>query len=199
MKIFLLVIAFFVCLRSSAQTITDVARSSQLIWYGIDFSNAKFSGFDESEFKNKIPTLIKKASFAPLSNGRIKWLKKRFEKDEVIDSTDLTQNRNSKVLPVQNQTEGVFYLELENVKRVVEDYHIHGKGYGLLLIAEFFDQKREFVQLWAAFINNETGKVITARRCSAKLSIQLHDFYNQWEDGIETAIANVSKNLKANK
>ncbi|MEO8771896.1 MAG: hypothetical protein ABI402_17500 [Ferruginibacter sp.] len=185
--------------RCNAQTITDVARSSQLIWYGIDFSNAKFSGFDESEFENKIPYFIKNASFAPLSSGRTKWLEKRFAKDDIIDSTDVTQNRNRKATPAQNQTEGVYYLELENVKKIVEDYHIHGKGYGLLLIAEFFDRKREFVQLWAAFIDNETGKVVSARRCSAKISIQLHDFYNKWEDGIETAIANVSKDLKANK
>ena len=38
----------------NAQTLTDVARSKELTWYGIDFSQARFLNFSSSQMIGEI-------------------------------------------------------------------------------------------------------------------------------------------------
>ena len=199
MKNFLLILLVLFPALSNAQTFKDVARSNEITWYGIDFSHSKFSGFDDPDFEKNMPELIKKGSFAPLTAKQMKFMIDRIDKDDIIKKTDSTEKRNDRIISAELLTDKIYSIDRDSISGIVESYKFHGKGYGILLIAEFFDQKDKFIQIWGAFVDNETGKLINTHRYTVGLDMRITTFRNKWYDAIETLVGNVCKDLKRSK
>src|ERR1700712_5062326 len=135
-KIYFLILMFF-SIISNAQTFKDVARSNEITWYGIDFSHSKFSGFDDPDFEKNMPELIKKGSFAPLTAKQMKFMIDRIDKDVIINKTDSAEKRNDRIKSMELLTDKMYSIDRDSLSPIVESYKFHGKGYGILLIAEF--------------------------------------------------------------
>ncbi len=75
--------AFLIILSisSSAQSLTDAARSSDLTWYGVDFTHAKFTGFGSSlSVYGLKDSLISAWSFSNVSEESNGMLRRQFGK-----------------------------------------------------------------------------------------------------------------------
>ncbi len=164
MKNIIYTIALFLIffLESSfTQNLTDIARSKEITWYGVDFTQSRFIGFELGEL-NKFS--ISSWSYTTLTDYDKNLIRRSFGKKTLYDETTTAQNRNSildcKSLSIKNTYE----INIDIIKKVVADYNIKGDGYGVLFIVESIEKIQNSIFIWVVYIDKSSGQVISSRR-----------------------------------
>jgi hypothetical protein len=184
-----------ISLPSWGQSLTDAARSNDLTWYGVDFTEAKFSGFGSSlSIYGLKDSLISAWSFSNVSEENSGMLRRQFGKKSIQVENTLANKRNIQSgfeNALNNETHEISY---DKVKEIVSGYSFKGSGYGVIIIVEVFDKTNEMVSAWVTYINKQNGQVITARRyrgIAGGIGMRYH-----WMQGIEDVIKFAGKDLK---
>ena len=88
-------------------------------------------------------------------------------------------------------------LTVSDIDRLVANFDFgNHKGYGILLIVEGLDKKKQMATIWFTLINMDAKKVLTTERVYGKLGSGF-GFRNYWASAIKNAIGNVeSKNYR---
>ncbi len=171
-KLILIAGVFLICSQvSMAQLSTaDVFKSTEITWYGLDFSNIRLIG--ALGFTD--PYDIKTRFFNSWNNLVIgepdKYdLKDFFSKSNIEIDLDVVKERNT--LPDESSL--VIYqnysISEEKVREILSDYKSNGKeGVGLVFVMESFNKMEEIGHMWVTFFDMSNGNVLFTKHMSGK-------------------------------
>jgi len=189
---------FIIAYSSDAQTLNDVARSKELTWYGVDFSEARFINFGSSINAGILKdSLIAAWSLNPLSKSDEQMIQRKYQKESLEVDLSTCERRNAAIDFSDRLVTESFDMDIEMVRKIISEYPISGNDYGILLIAEGFDKIADRAFVWVAFINNHDKKVITARRYAIETTSGIMG--NRWTGAIYNVIKQSSNDLRQYK
>jgi hypothetical protein len=182
---------------SSAQTLQDVFTKTEMVWYGLDFSQAKFVG-EFNEF-GPVPAMggvvkvqtgdttkviiggqngaqvLRDNYFKPWNYVILKEKEKYnlpvyYRKKAVKADISAVENINSKVNPDSMLLSwGTIELTGERLEGAVNKYDNKGKsGLGLVYIVESFNKTLELAIIHVTFFDIATNKVLMSKRLQTK-------------------------------
>jgi len=191
LKIFTIISLTFLSVSISAQTIMDVARSKSITWYGIDFSKAKFIGFEKIITPDILENvLIKKwADAIAQTDFSLKYHVKNVKLDLI------SAQKHNDGIDKQNLLTNSFYeISPETIQKIISDYETSGNGYGFVYIVESFEKSTEKVYIYVCYFKEMDKKIISMRRYIGKAAgIGVE---NHYEEAINDVIKFSSKDFK---
>ncbi len=161
-----LLILIFVAISCQAysQTLTDVAHSEELTWYGIDFSEARFINYDRYFTTSTLRRSLSDWSFNPLTSSARKYIADKYRKISLTVDLSSSERRNDRTDFSKRIVTESYDLNAADIKEIVADYKTSGTGYGVLFIVEGFDDKSEIAFVWVTYINNSDKTIISTKR-----------------------------------
>ena len=165
MKSTKLVLLFWVmCLSLQAQSVRDVFSSPSLIWYGIDFSKAKFVGPQETWGENQ---KLKETYFPAWNNFVLSEpdkynLKKTYKKDIVNIDLKPVKVQNDKVATdnlIVTYGDVPMLSEASIVSHISNYADPSQKSLGLVFVVESFNKIKQKGLFHVVFFDVATGKV----------------------------------------
>lgn len=191
LKIFTFGFSFLFSVSIGAQTIMDVARSKSITWYGIDFSKAKFIGFE----KSITPDMLKDVLINNWSDAIAKtdFSLKYHIKKVIIDLTTVKKHNGG--INKQNLLTNSYYeLSTESIQKIISEYETSGSGYGFVYIVESFEKSTEKVYIYVCYFKESDKSIISMRRYIGKaIGIGVE---NHYEGAINDVIRYSSKDFK---
>jgi hypothetical protein len=158
-------------LTLNAQKDTDLLNSPEVIFFGLDFREARFIGSEG--FSN--PYHIKSEYFDRwnylMAEESDKYdIKKYFGKKKVEFSLTPVQKANQTVDPEKLVINDPYTLDKEKIPGLIKSLEIEPglKGLGLIFIIEYFNKLRESGSFYAVFFDISTRKVLTVSRREGK-------------------------------
>lgn len=162
-------------------SLTDVARSKELTWHGVDFTLVRFIGFLNAELYEKIPpewtytVFSNNANFQPAhfqeqyppvpqNTLNPNTIRRYYGKRKLYDDIAITSKRNDSVFCRSRIANNAYFLNVGRIKDVVREYKFNGTGYGVLLIVESIEKVSKGVFIWVVYINNSNGEIISSKR-----------------------------------
>jgi len=165
-----------------AQDKAKAKSEKSIVWYGIDFTVAKFTLVTEdptvivSQYLKSINSLIQ-------SEPEKYDLKKFFSKTEVTLDLDQVNERNGKIDPGTLVISDEHKISLDDVKSAVAQYNTKGKpGLGLIFVAENLDKVKQIGSFYVCFFDQDTKQIVDAQRFEAKAAG--FGFRNYWAGSI---------------
>jgi hypothetical protein len=150
--------------NSFAQDKEKAKNISSVVWFGIDFTAAKFTLITEdpaiviNKYLQSINTVI-------LTEPEKYDIKRFFYKSEVIKNIDLVNEYNSKIDPGTFITSNDHKIDQETIKNIIAKYDVQGKpGTGLLFIAENLNKVTQTGSFYVVFFDIPTKEIIDSRR-----------------------------------
>ncbi len=175
-KIIFLALSIFSFSNNFSQS-TSAIFGEELVWYGLDFSNAKFvGGFDNMVKSSEKTETVLKNKFIPAWNTLIlnepaKYdLKKTFKKTVVSNYLTDVMNRNSKIDETKLMSWNAFAFE--NPGKVIESTvskYTSGEvksGVGVVFIVESFDKTAIMANVYVTFFDISSKSVLLTEKFS---------------------------------
>ena len=194
-KFILLAVVFLMCIQvSKAQLGTaDVFKSTEITWYGLDFSNIRLIGSEgftdpyaiKNQFFNSWNSIV-------ISEPDKYDLKEFFKKSNVEDDLDLVTERNK--LPDENTLviNEAYSFDENKVKEILSNYNSGGKeGVGLVFIMESFNKNEEVGYMWVTFFDMSNGNVLLTKHMSGKAGG--FGLRNYWAKSYYNVLKNIGK------
>lgn len=174
---------------TNAQTMQDVANSSTLKWYGIDYSEAHFLNFGAYLSDKVVRTNMPRWSFDPFGGDYHKEWKKKYKKETLDADTNPTRKRNQDADFDAHMGTEPFEMSEEDVKKLVASYDdIEGTGYGLMYVVESFNNVGKVSNIWAVVFNEKDRTVINATRYEAET-------FGDWAEGVRITVKKHARDL----
>jgi hypothetical protein len=158
----------FLSFTLQAQDKAKAKSASSIVWYGIDFSLAKFTLVTED------PAIIVN-QYIPSINSLIQAepekfdLKKWFNKTEVSISLEQVNARNAKIDPSSLVITEEHSISLDDVKKVVAKYSAKDNAeMGLVFVAENLHKVKQTGSYYVCFFNPTTKEIVDAQRYEVK-------------------------------
>lgn len=174
----------------------DKAKALSLtscIWFGIDFTGAKFTSVTEdpavivSQYLNAINSLV-------LSESEKYDLKKFFKKSEVTPSIETATESNSKIDSKELVINETHTITPEDVKKIISRYkNADNTGTGLIFVAENLNKTTQTGSYYVCFFDIATHDIIDCQKMTAKAAG--FGFRNYWAG----SVYNVMKNWAGSK
>lgn len=176
------------------QTLTDIARSEALTWYGVDFSQAYFYHFADKLTADDLKDhLIDVWS----STERGDYIKQKYDFEKVDEDFSIVEKRNNaQDFSTRFVTQGVD-LNMDMIRKIIFEYPITGNGYGLVFFVEGFENTTGYGYVWATYFNQSTKKIISARRYVIEAGIG--NIQDKWMKVIERTVRQSSADLRGYK
>ncbi len=183
-RIIFITIALFISFSAllTAQDKSKAAKEEKVVWYGIDFSLAKFTLVTEN------PSVIVN-QYLPAINSLIitepeKYdIKKFFNKKEVVNAIKLTNERNSNIDPSSLVIDSEYKIDPEQVKDMIKNLSLEEKeGTGMIFIAENLNKATQIGSYYVCFFDIASREIIDARRMEGK-AVGI-GFRNYWAGSI---------------
>lgn len=204
MKRIIFVIALFVSAHSlsAQQTTSDVFSGDDIVWYGLDFSNAKFVGlFDQAVGAGAASAYDLKTKHIPSWNTLIlsepsKYdIGKTFRKTNVYNDVRPVEKVNNKIDEDKMMTYNEFSFDNPEdvVKKSIRKYSGGDKsqGLGVVFIIESFHKDRQEAALYVTFFDIATKNLIFTERLIGKAKgIGLR---NYWGGAIFNVLIQIQK------
>jgi|DewCreStandDraft_4_1066084.scaffolds.fasta_scaffold118946_2 hypothetical protein len=187
MKIIKILLISFALLMSilsiaTAQDKSKAAQEEKVVWYGIDFSIARFTLVTEN------PSVIVN-QYIPAINQLIltepeKYdLKKFFNKKEIINAIKVTNERNSTIDPTSLVIDNEFNVEPDQVAQLIKGLQLEEKdGMGLIFVAENLNKTKQVGSYYVCFFDIASRNIIDSRRMEGK-AVGI-GFRNYWAGSI---------------
>lgn len=153
----------------------DVFTSKELVWYGLDFSNARFIGKFNHDFSSRPVSeyeLINK--YIPAWNSLVIMepdnfdLKSAFRKKTVYNDLKPVSRKNEAIKEEGIITLNSYSITKDRISQIVSSYAEGDKqeGLGLTCIVESFDKANGQGNFWIVFFDIKTRQVLFSERCS---------------------------------
>lgn len=171
----LLVCISMVAAAQSKYTLADVRNARSMIWFGLDFSQARFYGPFEEKAKIKdvtIPTwngmfVTEKGMLAPGND-----LKKLLGMSYVFIDLSVVNDRNSGIevgdLFGNNDNDKPAWNEDRVIKMIKKYDPKETDGIGLVLMVESYDKTTEMATVWVTYFDPAKKEVIRTRKYFGK-------------------------------
>jgi hypothetical protein len=186
----------FILLAASSVTGQDKAKALSInscVWFGIDFTGAKFTSVTEdpaiivSQYLNAINSLV-------LNEPEKYDLKKFFKKTEVITDIETATERNSQIDPKELVVSQAHTITPEDVKKIIGRYrNADNTGAGLIFVAENLNKSTQTGSYYVCFFDIASHDIIDCQRMTGKAAG--FGFRNYWAG----SVYNVMKNWAASK
>lgn len=168
-KFLFALLALFVCIGTSqAQDKSKAKDEKAITWYGIDFTQAKFTLVTEdpsiivNQYLKSINQLIQ---MEPEKFDLKKW----FKKTDVTFNLDQVNEFNSKISTDGLVISDVHKITPEDAQKALAKYKTSGKpGLGLIFIAENLHKVQQTASYYVIFFNQETKEIVDAQRYEVK-------------------------------
>lgn len=155
-------------LNAFAQNREKALNESNMTWYGVDFSLAKFTMIidDPEDIVDRYLDAINQL----VPNEPEKYdLKEYFNKSEVTIDLNQVAERNSNIDPDALVIDEKHEISLDDVKAVIKSYNTQDhSGMGLVFIAENLNKSSQTGSYYVCFFDNSTKEIIDARRMTGK-------------------------------
>ncbi len=147
----------------------DKAREEKaIVWYGIDFTQAKFTLVtdDPSTIVNQYMKSINQ--LVQMEPAKFD-LKKFFKKTETAIDLEQVNEFNSKLSPESIISSDEHKISPDEVKAALAKYKSTGKpGLGLIFIAENLNKAKQTGSYYVVFFDQESREIIDAKRYEQK-------------------------------
>lgn len=197
-----------VCITASsviAQSAKDVFSSDEIVWYGLDFTKAKFVG----QFDQGLGVLP--ASGADMRNKWIpEWnaliaretknfdLKKTFRKTGVYYDIAPVNDLNSTIDVNECMSFNPGKIEKSEIDEMIKKYKAGDKkeGIGLVFIIENFNKGAQKADVYVTFFDIASKKVLICEKTSGKVGgIGMR---NYWAGTIKSILKQINSNSYKN-
>ncbi len=184
------------CSKSIAQDVSSVFSSTEMVWFGVDFSNVKFVG-NASDFANLND--IRDRQFNSINGLFISEpdkynLKKAFKKDKTTIDLSVVEDRNAS-LDVNNvitQTENT--LSKETIEGMIKEYKPKEatSGIGVCFIMENLvkTEKNPHATVYIVFFDIATKNVLICEKTSSIAGG--FGFRNFWAKSVFNTLESIS-------
>lgn len=169
-----LLLVFFFAGQLCAQSPKEIFLSSEITWFGLDFSNAKFLGsFTTFDDKGQKTGQQIRDEYFPGWNYLItkeseKYnFKIAYKKSLVSYDLEVVKQRNSAVNPDEifsDKPEAKNHLKSEDIAKIIKEYKTDKTGTGLVYIIDNFDKAGEEGVMWVTFFDMATKTVLLTER-----------------------------------
>jgi hypothetical protein len=186
---FLLLFIGVLCFTNSKAQNTNAIFGDDVVWYGLDFSNAKFVGQFTNlgdnignmgyELKNKF---IPQWNMLILNEPKKYDIRKNFRKANVYNQLDNVTVRNSKLDAEKLTTYNTYTFtnSQETIEKIVKEYDAVDKkeGLGLVFIVESFDKMANLASVYVTFFDIATKKVLlTEKFVEAPVGVGVRNYW----------------------
>lgn len=164
-----------VCFTGAFAQLKRAYESNEIIWLGVDFSHATYTGLKETPVKEDLEKINMIISNHPKKFN----LGKLFNKKKVIYDLRMVTKINESVNPNQLIDSKPVALDSDSINNIVLKYQFDQKeGIGLVLIAENLNIRKKYGTLHVTFIDLETKQIIYSSGMQGKTGKS--NFNNQW-------------------
>jgi hypothetical protein len=162
--------------RAGAQlTPASVFTNNELIWYGLDFTEARFIGtFDEGFNRNHVSANELISTYMPAWNRLVLEepmnfnLQSTFRKSSVYYDIRPVESLNARIKAEGIVTYNSYVLMKDRLAAMVKAYPEGDKkeGLGLVFIVESFDKSYRKGNYWIVFFDIRSRKILLSDYCS---------------------------------
>jgi hypothetical protein len=203
-----LIVIFCAALSMNAQTAKDAFNATEVVWYGLDFTKAKFVGQFDQGF-GALPATGRdiRDKWIPQWNALIAKepqnfkIKDAFRKDNVYYDMAPLNELNSKIDVDNSMSFNPGKIERSDIDAMVKNYGTGDKksGIGLTFIIENFNKGTETADIHVTFFDIATKKVLFTEKISGKaMGVGMR---NYWAGAIKSILKQIDaaeyKNWKA--
>lgn len=159
-KITLIIVALTLSIGSSIAQFKKAYEASEVVWLGIDFTQAKFTGVVES------PVVIAQTYLESINQviyiESAKYdLAKFFNKEKVSYDLKMVNELNQKINTDGLVTNDVHKIDSAVVRKIVANYPFEKKdGLGLVFIAENLNKSAKYGSFYVTFIDMATHEIV---------------------------------------
>lgn len=153
-----------------------VFTDNALVWYGLDFTKARFIGKFDEGFDSK-PTSANEliSGYIPAWNRLVVQeprnfdLKNTFRKTSIYYDLQPVDSVNSKIKPEGILTYNSYMLHKDQLAAMIAEYPEGSRkdGLGLVFVVESFDKSYRKGNYWVVFFDIKTRKILFSDYCSA--------------------------------
>jgi len=185
------------CVSQTKYTVADIRNARSLIWFGLDFSEARMYGpfTDREQFPSVYigewnnAFVDGKATFFPTD------LKKILGMDYIFYDLSIVRDRNKDIKVEElfgNSDKEKHLLTEDMIIKIIKKYDPKEKdGIGLVLIVENFDKSLEIVNVWVTYFDPTTKTVIRTRKYTGKAAGA--GIIKHWTGGIVNILDDIKK------
>jgi hypothetical protein len=204
MKKFLLALFATVSMFATAQNASKVFESTEIVWYGLDFTKAKFVGaFDQIGGAGAVNGMEMKTKWIPGWNNLIISepqnfdLKKTFRVDNIYNDLSSVNELNSKLDADKCMTYNEGKIDKSEIDAMIKKYKGEKKeGVGLVFIVQNFNKTTSFGDVYVTFFDIATKKVLLCELVAGKaIGIGMRNF---WAGSIKSILKEIQKTEYAN-
>lgn len=172
-----------------ANSLFSMAQSAdEIVWFGVDFTQARLIGADGFTDVPKIKDYYFKEWNDVIVTESDKYnIGKYFAKSSVKRDLTVCERRNKTVNISTLVTNNSYTLDRSAIDKVIKDYKSTEKGTGLVFVVESFDKTKEKAFIYVTTFDIATKKIIKCVKVEG--SAVGFGFRNYWLG----AIANVMK------
>ncbi|HEV7230419.1 MAG TPA: hypothetical protein VGO45_03760 [Bacteroidia bacterium] len=180
-------------------TAKDVFTKDEIVWYGLDFSKAKFVGALDKN--GKITGNEVKTKWMPAWNSLVVNEPQNFDFKKAMDKASVyydmkpVEEVNSKIVTDNIMTLNAVKLSKEEAMKAIAAYGPGEKkeGIGLVFVVESFDKPADRGNFWVVFFDIQTKKVLFAEHAEGKgVGVGIRNF---WGGSVKGAIKDIDRNL----
>jgi len=154
--------------QSFAQDKEKARLAESVVWFGIDFTMAKFTLVTEDP-DIIVSQYLKSINMVILAEPEKYNFNMFFHKSDVIKNIDLANEYNSKINSAELVTTSEHRIAPEAIKSVIEKYSTKEKsGMGLIFIAENLNKVAQTGSYYVCFFDIATKEIIDSRRMVGK-------------------------------
>lgn len=176
------VLLSLIMLPASAQDKAKALSLPAVVWFGIDFTDARFTSVTEdpaaivNQYLNAINSLIIQES--PKFD-----IKKYFKKSEVTNSIEIVTAANSGIDPKTLVITEEYKLPQDNIKKIISKFKTaDNKGTGLVFIAENLSKTTQTGSFYVCFFDIASKEIIDCERMTGKAAG--FGFRNYWAGSV---------------
>ncbi len=171
-KVVILLIALLLVPNiSKSQSVEDVFESNEVVWFGLDFSNAKMVGPEGFRDPDEVVRRFFRSWNSLVPNESNKYdIKKFFRKENVEYDLSVVTKRNSDVDPDELVIESFETHEIskETIQSIISEYETEKSGLGLVFIIETFNKTEDIGTMYVTFFDIDTKKVLLSKKMSGE-------------------------------
>lgn len=203
-KIILFALLFAGVSVTKAQDAKKVFTTTDIVWYGMDFTKAKFvGGFDQIQGAGAVTGTDMRNRWVPgwntlmLNEPQNFDLRKTFRKDNIYNDINSVTDLNSKLDADKCMTYNEGKIEKSEIEGMVKKYTGDKKeGVGLVFIIENFNKGTQTANVYVTFFDIGTKKVLLCEKIDGKaVGIGMR---NYWAGAIKSVLKQVEKELYNN-
>lgn len=198
-KLVLAALISFAAIHTNAQSAKDVFTAKEIVWYGLDFTKAKFVGqFDQGfgampatgyDIKNKWVGQWNALVAKEPQNFK---LKEALGKESIYYDLAPVNEANTKMNAEKCMSVNAGKIDPGQISAMVKSYGTGDKkeGLGLVFIVENFDKGMETADVYVTFFDIATRKVLISEKMSGRpVGVGMR---NYWAGAVKSIIKSIS-------